>query len=124
MHKLAPSGRTRSFLRGAGAAPRSLTRSWGCFCPFCLSLSAPPPHPKNAHTHTHTHKITAQKKARETAAKSKAQAPVIDVTQHGIFKVLGKGQLPAQPVVVKAKFFSKLAERKIKEVGGACVLTA
>jgi large subunit ribosomal protein L27Ae len=38
--------------------------------------------------------------------------------------VLGKGQLPAQPVVVKAKFFSKLAEKKIKEAGGACVLTA
>lgn len=49
---------------------------------------------------------------------------VIDVTQHGVFKVLGKGQLPSQPVVVKAKFFSKLAEKKIKAVGGACVLTA
>ncbi len=46
--------------------------------------------------------------ARATAAKDTASAPVIDVTQHGIFKVLGKGQLPAQPVVVKAKFFSKL----------------
>jgi hypothetical protein len=33
---------------------------------------------------------------------------VIDVTKHGIFKVLGKGQLPQQPLVVKAKFFSKL----------------
>ena len=81
--------------------------------------SLPPPSPPQ--------KKPTQKnpqKAREAAAKSKAQAPVIDVTQHGIFKVLGKGQLPAQPVVVKAKFFSKLAERKIKEVGGACVLTA
>jgi large subunit ribosomal protein L27Ae len=46
------------------------------------------------------------------------------VTKYGIHKVLGKGQLPAQPVVVKAKFFSKLAEKKIKEAGGACVLTA
>ncbi len=46
--------------------------------------------------------------ARAAAAKDTASAPVIDVTQHGIFKVLGKGQLPAQPVVVKAKFFSKL----------------
>lgn len=42
----------------------------------------------------------------------------------GIFKVLGKGRLPAIPVIVKAKFFSKLAEKKIKEAGGACVLTA
>jgi hypothetical protein len=33
---------------------------------------------------------------------------VIDVTKYGLFKVLGKGQLPAQPLVVKAKFFSKL----------------
>ena len=42
----------------------------------------------------------------------------------GIFKVLGKGELPAQPMVVKAKFFSKDAEKKIKAVGGACVLVA
>lgn len=62
--------------------------------------------------------------AREQAAKDTSKAPVIDVTQHGIFKVLGKGSLPKQPLVVKAKFFSKLAEKKIKEVGGACVLVA
>jgi len=37
---------------------------------------------------------------------------------------LGKGILPKQPVIVKAKFFSKVAERKIKKVGGACVLQA
>ncbi len=43
--------------------------------------------------------------ARESAAKSSGTAPVIDVTKFGLFKVLGKGQLPAQPVVVKAKFF-------------------
>ena len=51
-------------------------------------------------------------------------APVIDVTQHGYHKVLGNGKLPAAPVVVKAKFFTKRAERKIREVGGACLLTA
>jgi large subunit ribosomal protein L27Ae len=62
--------------------------------------------------------------ARVAAAKDKSQAPMIDVTKYGIFKVLGKGQLPTQPVVVKARFFSKLAERKIKEAGGACILTA
>ncbi len=38
--------------------------------------------------------------------------------------MLGKGHLPKQPVIVKAKFFSKSAEEKIKEVGGACVLVA
>jgi len=58
-------------------------------------------------------------------AQSKAgQARVIDVTKHGYFKVLGKGGLPKVPVVVKAKFFSKLAEQRIKEAGGACVLVA
>lgn len=38
--------------------------------------------------------------------------------------MLGKGVLPKQPLIVKAKFFSKLAEQKIKAVGGACVLVA
>lgn len=57
-------------------------------------------------------------------AAQKDKVPVIDVTKAGYFKVLGKGFLPSQPVVVKAKFFSKIAERKIKAVGGACVLTA
>ncbi|CAI7992058.1 60S ribosomal protein L27a [Geodia barretti] len=52
------------------------------------------------------------------------KAPVIDVVQAGYYKVLGKGVLPKQPVIVKAKFFSRKAERKIKEVGGACVLVA
>ena len=51
-------------------------------------------------------------------------APVIDVTKAGYFKVLGKGHLPRQPVIVRAKFFSKSAEQKIKKVGGVCVLSA
>jgi large subunit ribosomal protein L27Ae len=42
----------------------------------------------------------------------------------GYYKVLGKGSLPKQPVIVKAKFFSKRAENKIKKVGGCCVLQA
>ncbi|XP_027121444.1 large ribosomal subunit protein uL15x [Coffea arabica] len=53
------------------------------------------------------------------------KAPLIDVTQFGYFKVLGKGALPEnQPVVVKAKLVSKTAEKKIKEAGGAVLLTA
>lgn len=48
---------------------------------------------------------------------------VVDFCQ-GYYKVLGKGLLPKQPVIVKAKFFSRRAEEKIKEVGGACVLVA
>merc|ERR1712146_421791 len=56
--------------------------------------------------------------------KAKGKVPVIDVTQAGFFKVLGKGRLPDQPVIVKAKYFSKSAEEKIKAVGGACVAIA
>merc|ERR1711975_126718 len=53
---------------------------------------------------------------------SPSEVPVIDVTQSGYFKVLGKGRLPQTPVIVKAKFFSLKAEKKIKEAGGVCVL--
>ena len=50
---------------------------------------------------------------------------MIDVTQFGYFKVLGKGMLPpSKAVVVKAKLVSKIAEKKIKEAGGSVVLTA
>ncbi|XP_044537749.1 60S ribosomal protein L27a, partial [Gracilinanus agilis] len=62
---------------------------------------------------------------RINAAKSKdGLAPIIDVVRSGYYKVLGKGKLPKQPVIVKAKFFSRRAEEKIKGVGGACVLVA
>ncbi|ETV72785.1 60S ribosomal protein L27a [Aphanomyces astaci] len=67
--------------------------------------------------------VSAQVK--ETAEASKdGKAPIIDVTKAGYFKVLGKGRLPAVPVIVKAKYFSQEAENKIKAVGGACLLTA
>uniref|UniRef100_A0A8I5TN29 Large ribosomal subunit protein uL15 n=1 Tax=Pongo abelii TaxID=9601 RepID=A0A8I5TN29_PONAB len=56
------------------------------------------------------------------AAKNKTgAAPIIDVVLLGYYKVLGKGKLPKQPVIVKAKFFSRRAEEKIKGVaGGLC----
>merc|ERR1711953_755800 len=54
----------------------------------------------------------------------KDKVPVIDVSRAGYCKVLGKGVLPKQPVIVKARFFSRVAEEKIKAVGGACILTA
>jgi large subunit ribosomal protein L27Ae len=38
--------------------------------------------------------------------------------------VLGKGFLPDQPLIVKAKEVSRLAEEKIKDKGGVVVLTA
>jgi large subunit ribosomal protein L27Ae len=58
------------------------------------------------------------------AAAKKGEAAVIDLAQFGIFKLLGKGDLPKLPVVVKARFVSRGAEAKIKAVGGAVVLTA
>lgn len=61
---------------------------------------------------------------REAAAKDTKEAVVIDVTKYGVSKVLGKGQLPTQPVIVRARFVSKLAERKINEVGGVVQLVA
>ncbi|XP_045480613.1 60S ribosomal protein L27a-like [Harmonia axyridis] len=49
------------------------------------------------------------------------KAPVIKLINAGYYKLLGKGRLPAQPVIVKARFFSKRAEDKINAVGGACI---
>ena len=57
-------------------------------------------------------------------AKNEKNALTIDVTKFGFHKVLGKGQLPKTPVVIKAKFFSRIAEKRIKSAGGACVLIA
>ena len=59
----------------------------------------------------------------EAAKNGGGKAPVIDLVAHGYFKLLGNGQITV-PVIVKAKYFSKLAEKKIKEAGGACLLTA
>lgn len=49
-------------------------------------------------------------------------APIIDLVWSGYYKVLGKGKLPKQPIMVKAKFFSRRAKEKFKgvEVGGLC----
>uniref|UniRef100_A0A9L0SG55 Large ribosomal subunit protein uL15 n=1 Tax=Equus caballus TaxID=9796 RepID=A0A9L0SG55_HORSE len=60
------------------------------------------------------------------AAKNKTgAAPIVDVVRSSYYKVLGKGKLPKQPVIVKAKFFSRRAEEKIKVGGeGVCVLVA
>mmetsp|Transcript_34155 Transcript_34155/g.79227 ORF Transcript_34155/g.79227 Transcript_34155/m.79227 type:complete len:149 (-) Transcript_34155:90-536(-) len=52
------------------------------------------------------------------------KAPIIDCVRHGYMKVTGKGHLPEQPLIVKARYFTKEAEAKIKAVGGVCVLSA
>ena len=51
-------------------------------------------------------------------------APVLDLLPLGYSKVLGKGRVPEIPIVVRARFFSKEAERKIKEAGGIIELVA
>ena len=58
------------------------------------------------------------------AQASTSKAPVIDCTANGVFKVLGKGDMPQQALIVKARYFTRLAEIKIKQAGGACILTA
>lgn len=50
--------------------------------------------------------------------------PVIDTLKAGYGKVLGKGAIPTKPAIVKARFFSKRAEEKIKAAGGTCILVA
>lgn len=62
--------------------------------------------------------------AKQAAGKQGVAVPIIDVTKAGFHKVLGTGPLPAWPVVVRAKLFSKKAERKILAAGGVCELTA
>ena len=54
----------------------------------------------------------------------KDKAPIIDCVEHGFFKVLGKGLMPQQPVIVRARYFSAEAEKKIKAAGGVCELRA
>ncbi|KAK1925013.1 putative structural constituent of ribosome [Papiliotrema laurentii] len=49
--------------------------------------------------------------------------PVIDLQQLGKFKLLGKGRINT-PFIVKTRFVSRLAEKKIKEAGGVVKLVA
>ena len=51
-------------------------------------------------------------------------APVLDLLPLGYSKVLGKGRIPEIPLVVRARWVSKLAEKKIKEAGGVVELVA
>lgn len=58
-----------------------------------------------------------QATGRNVARKRTGAALIIDVVWSGCCKVLGKGKLPAQPVVVKAKSFSRRAQEKNWVVG-------
>lgn len=86
-------------------------------------------HYQRAHHHCPTVNLDqlwslVSEQTRAKASDSKDKVPVIDVTRSGFHKVLGRGVLPKVPVVVKAKFFTKQAEERIKAIGGSCVLTA
>ncbi len=48
--------------------------------------------------------------------------PIIDLSKLGYFTLLGKGKRPNFPLIIKAKKFSKNAEKKILNSGGKCVL--
>ncbi|KAI9638360.1 structural constituent of ribosome [Dioszegia hungarica] len=49
--------------------------------------------------------------------------PVIDLVHLGHFKLLGKGRIN-KPFIVKTRFVSALAEKKIKEAGGVVKIVA
>lgn len=61
---------------------------------------------------------------RKNVTASSSEVPVIDTLAAGYGKVLGKGRLPQIPVIVKARWVSALAEKKIKEAGGVVKLVA
>ncbi|PHT99351.1 60S ribosomal protein L27a [Capsicum chinense] len=80
---------------------------------------------KNRKKLGHVSAIYGHIEVKDKAAASKGSSLLIDVTQYGYFKVLGKGVLPEnQASMVKAKPILKNAKKKIKENGGAIVLTA
>lgn len=49
---------------------------------------------------------------------------MLDLLPLGYSKVLGKGRLPEIPLVVRARWVSKLAEKKIQQAGGVVELVA
>lgn len=63
---------------------------------------------------------------REKTLKNSAadSAPLIDLNALGYAKLLGKGRLPAAPIVVRARYVSKEAEKKITDAGGVVELVA
>ncbi|MCJ1437200.1 60S ribosomal protein L28 [Xylographa pallens] len=68
--------------------------------------------------------ITPEKRDEYLKNKEGDVAPVLDLLPLGYSKVLGKGRLPEIPMVVRARYFSKEAERKIKDAGGIVELVA
>ncbi|KAG8169069.1 hypothetical protein KVR01_001818 [Diaporthe batatas] len=63
---------------------------------------------------------------REKTLKNSASdsAPLIDLNALGYAKLLGKGRLPEAPIVVRARYVSAEAEKKITDAGGVVELVA
>lgn len=68
--------------------------------------------------------LVPAEKRDEYLTKKSDTAPVIDLLSLGYAKLLGKGRLPNVPIVVRARYVSALAEKKIKEAGGVVQLVA
>ncbi|KAJ2692437.1 60S ribosomal protein L28 [Coemansia spiralis] len=62
--------------------------------------------------------------SRAKVANTKGLAPVVDVLKSGFAKVLANGRVPSTPLIVKTRYISSQAEKKIKGRGGAVILTA
>ncbi|KAJ3209965.1 60S ribosomal protein L27A [Entophlyctis luteolus] len=50
--------------------------------------------------------------------------PVIDLTRHNVTKLLGNGNLPKIPFIVKTRLISRKAELKVIRAGGKVELIA
>jgi ribosomal protein L15 len=68
--------------------------------------------------------VPAEKRDEYLSGNKKDTLPVLDLLPLGYSKVLGKGRIPEVPLVVRARWFSKEAERKITEAGGVVELVA
>lgn len=68
--------------------------------------------------------VPAEKRDEYLSGSKKDTVPVLDLLPLGYSKVLGKGRIPEIPLVVRARWFSKEAERKITEAGGVVELVA
>lgn len=68
--------------------------------------------------------VPAEKRDAYVSGQKTDTAPVIDLLPLGYSKVLGKGRVPEIPIVVRARYFSRDAEQKIKEAGGVVELVA
>ena len=68
--------------------------------------------------------VPVEKRNEYLQSSKKDTVPVLDLLPLGYSKVLGKGRIPEIPLVVRARWVSREAERKITEAGGVVELVA